>query len=41
VNTLVATAGNYSFGDFFRIGTPLALGVMAVSVLIVPWLLPA
>jgi di/tricarboxylate transporter len=41
VNTLVATTGNYSFGDFFRIGTPLALGVMAVSVLIVPWLLPA
>ncbi|TDV04973.1 SLC13 family permease [Paraburkholderia caballeronis] len=41
VNTLVSTAGNYSFGDFVRIGTPLALGVMALSVLIVPWLLPA
>jgi di/tricarboxylate transporter len=41
VNTLVSTAGNYSFGDFFRIGTPLAIAVMALSVLIVPWLLPA
>lgn len=41
VNTLVSTAGNYSFGDFFRIGTPLAIIVMAVSVTIVPWLLPA
>jgi di/tricarboxylate transporter len=41
VNTLVSTAGNYSFGDFMKIGTPLAIAVMAVSVLIVPWLLPA
>jgi di/tricarboxylate transporter len=41
VNTLVSTAGNYSFGDFFRIGTPLAIVVMVVSVTIVPWLLPA
>jgi len=41
VNALVSTAGNYSFGDFVRVGTPLAILVMAVSVLIVPWLLPA
>lgn len=41
VNTLVSTAGNYSFGDFVRIGTPLAIGVMLLSVLLVPWLFPA
>lgn len=41
VNTLVSTAGNYSFGDSFRTGTPLAIGVMVVSVVVVPWLLPA
>ncbi|AUB82659.1 SLC13 family permease [Candidatus Thiodictyon syntrophicum] len=40
VNTLVATAGNYSFADFIRIGLPLTLIVMVVSVLLVPWLLP-
>ena len=40
VNTLVTTAGNYSFTDFIRIGLPLTLIVMVVSVLLVPWLLP-
>jgi di/tricarboxylate transporter len=40
VNTLVTTAGNYSFADFIRIGLPLTLIVMAVSVVLVPWLLP-
>lgn len=40
VNTLVTTAGNYSFADFVRIGLPLTLIVMAVSVVLVPWLLP-
>jgi di/tricarboxylate transporter len=40
VNTLVVTPGNYTFGDFVRVGTPLGILVMIVSVLMVPWLLP-
>jgi di/tricarboxylate transporter len=40
VNSLVATAGNYSFADFVRIGLPLTLIVMVVSVLMVPWIFP-
>ena len=39
VNTLVTTAGNYSFADFIRVGLPLTLIVMALSVGLVPWLL--
>ena len=40
VNTLVVTPGNYTFGDFVRVGTPFAVIVMIVCVLMVPWLLP-
>ncbi len=40
VNTLVVAPGNYSFGDFVRVGAPFSLLVMIVSVLLVPWLLP-
>jgi di/tricarboxylate transporter len=40
VNTLVVTPGNYTFGDFVRIGVPFSLIVMVVSVILVPWLLP-
>jgi di/tricarboxylate transporter len=40
VNTLVVTPGNYTFGDFLRIGVPFSLVVLAVSVFLVPWLLP-
>jgi di/tricarboxylate transporter len=40
VNTLVVGPGNYTFGDFVRIGTPFSLVVMVVSVLLVPLLLP-
>jgi di/tricarboxylate transporter len=40
VNTLVVSPGNYTFGDFVRIGAPFALIVMIVSVIMVPWLLP-
>jgi di/tricarboxylate transporter len=39
-NTLVVTPGNYSFGDFVKVGLPFALVVMVVSVLMVPWVLP-
>ncbi|CAA0121448.1 Sodium-dependent dicarboxylate transporter SdcS [Halioglobus japonicus] len=40
INQLVATAGNYRFIDFLRIGLPLTLIVMVTSVLLVSWLLP-
>jgi di/tricarboxylate transporter len=40
VNTLVVTPGNYTFGDFVRIGVPFSIVVMAVCVILVPWLLP-
>jgi di/tricarboxylate transporter len=40
VNTLVVTPGNYTFGDFVRVGVPFSLVVMVVSVFMVPWLLP-
>ena len=40
VNTLVVAPGNYTFGDFVRLGVPFSFIVMIVSVLLVPWLLP-
>ncbi len=40
VNTLVLGPGQYRFADFVRIGVPFTLLVMAVSVLLVPWLFP-
>jgi len=40
VNTLVVGPGNYTFGDFIRVGVPFSIVVMIVSVLLVPWLLP-
>lgn len=40
VNTLVVAPGNYRFGDFVKVGVPFSLVVMAVSVFLVPWLLP-
>jgi di/tricarboxylate transporter len=40
VNTLVVAPGNYTFGDFVRVGVPFSIIVMIVSVILVPWLLP-
>jgi di/tricarboxylate transporter len=40
VNTLVVTPGNYTFGDFVRIGVPFSLIVLVVCVVLVPLLLP-
>jgi di/tricarboxylate transporter len=40
VNTLVVAPGNYTFGDFVRIGVPFSLIVLVVCVILVPWLLP-
>ncbi len=36
VNTLVVTPGNYTFGDFVRVGVPFSLIVMIVSVIWCP-----
>ena len=40
VNTLVVTPGNYTFGDFVKLGVPFSIIVRVVSVLLVPILLP-
>lgn len=40
VNTLVVTPGGYRFLDFFKVGFPLTIIVMIVSVIFVPLLLP-
>lgn len=40
VNTLVVTPGNYSFSDFVKVGIPLSVIVLVISVAMVPWLLP-
>jgi len=39
-NTLVLAPGGYRFNDFVRVGLPLILLVMAITVLVVPVLLP-
>ncbi|MDI9239554.1 SLC13 family permease [Lysobacter sp. LF1] len=40
VNALVVGPGGYGFADFVRVGTPLALLVLVVTVALVPVLLP-
>ena len=40
VNTMVVTPGKYEFVDFVRVGAPLSVIVMIVSVALVSWLLP-
>jgi di/tricarboxylate transporter len=40
VNMLVIGPGGYGFTDFLRIGVPLALASMVVTVVMVPWILP-
>jgi di/tricarboxylate transporter len=40
VNTLVVDPGQYSFGDFVKVGVPFTVIVAAVSVLRVPIFLP-
>jgi di/tricarboxylate transporter len=40
VNTLVVGPGNYSFGDFVKVGLPLTLIVLLVCVVMVPAVLP-
>ena len=40
VNTLVLAPGGYRFADFMRVGLPLILVVMTITLLVVPLLLP-
>ncbi len=40
VNTLVLAPGGYRFIDFVRVGVPLLLAIMALTLLVVPLLLP-
>jgi di/tricarboxylate transporter len=40
VNTLVVVPGNYGFNDFVKVGTPMVLLVMVVTLLTVPLLFP-
>jgi di/tricarboxylate transporter len=40
VNTLVLAPGGYRFNDFVKIGLPLLLLIMALTLLVVPLLLP-
>ncbi|MFZ0548075.1 MAG: SLC13 family permease [Candidatus Promineifilaceae bacterium] len=39
-NTLVMGAGSYSFGDYAKVGVPLILIALALSILILPFLFP-
>lgn len=40
VNTLVMGPGNYRFSDFLKLGIPFTLVAMAITLILVPWLLP-
>ena len=40
VNTLVVVPGRYRFWDFVKVGTPMGLMVMVVSLLLIPLLFP-
>lgn len=40
VNTLVVAPGNYSFGDFIKIGVPFTVIVMIMAIFLIPLILP-
>ncbi|MBB2927470.1 SLC13 family permease [Paraburkholderia silvatlantica] len=40
VNALVSTAGGYRFREFFMVGSPAALGALAITVMLVPLIWP-
>lgn len=40
VNTLVMSAGNYRFSDYFRVGAPLIVIGLLLTLVIVPLLFP-
>jgi di/tricarboxylate transporter len=39
-NAMVATLGGYRFGDYIRMGLPLAILVLSLTLTLVPWLYP-
>ena len=39
-NTLVMGPGGYSFGDYWRMGLPLEIVILAVSVPMILWIWP-
>ncbi len=39
-NVLIMGPGGYRFADFFKVGPPLTLVVLAVVLLVLPWLWP-
>ncbi|MEL7236582.1 MAG: SLC13/DASS family transporter, partial [Chloroflexota bacterium] len=40
VNTLVMSAGNYKFSDYVKIGTPLLLVMLVITLIFVPLVFP-
>ena len=40
VNTLVLVPGQYRFSDYLRVGVPFTVLLLAVCVLVMPWLFP-
>src|SRR5262252_1705235 len=40
VNTLVLGPGQYSFGDFVKLGVPFTIMVLLITIVMVPWLYP-
>ncbi len=40
VNTLVMGAGNYRFGDYFKVGLPMILLALTATAVLLPWLWP-
>jgi di/tricarboxylate transporter len=40
VNTLVMTPGSYRFNDYFKVGLPLLIIVMIVSLVLAPIIWP-
>jgi di/tricarboxylate transporter len=40
VNTLVFNPGSYSFGDFVKVGTPLIIIFLTISLILVPIIWP-
>ena len=40
VNTLVLGPGQYTFGDFVKLGAPFTVLVLLITIVMVPWLFP-
>lgn len=40
VNTMIVAPGNYRFMDFVRVGVPLQILALLISVVLIPWVFP-